>query len=80
MKEWELLPTTNTIKDFRRYIKNASVQWITECLYTDDGALLASTRPGAECAVVTYQQVCKDFDLAVSIPKTKHTVTGRQVG
>ena len=64
---------------FRRYIKNASVQWITECLFADDGALLASTRSGAECAVVNYQQVSKDFGLTVSIPKTKHMVTGRLV-
>ena len=64
-------------KLLQRYIKNASVHWVTECLFADDGALLASTRSGAEHAVVSYQQVSKDFGLTVSIPKTKHMVTGR---
>ena len=44
-----------------------------------DGALLASTRPGAERAALVYQQTSSDFGLTVSIPKTKHMVSGRSV-
>ena len=51
---------------------------MTECLFADNGALLAS-RSGAKTAVCTYQQVSKKFGLAVSIPKTKYIVTGRCV-
>ena len=64
---------------FRRYTRNAMLRQLTECLFADDGALLASTRSGAETAVCTYQQVSKDFGLTVSIPKIKHMVTGRSV-
>ena len=66
-------------KLFRRYIRNASVRMITECLFADDGALLASTRSGADRAVREYQETCSDFGLTVSNPKTKHMTTGRQV-
>ena len=64
---------------FRRYTRNSMLRWLTECLFADDGALLASTRSGAETAVCTYQQVSKDFGLTVSIAKTKHMVTSRSV-
>ena len=37
--------------DFRRYTRNAMMSWLTECLFADDGALLPSTRSGAETAV-----------------------------
>ena len=60
-------------KLFRRYIRNASVRTITECLFADDGALLASTRSGAERAVREYQGTCSDFGLTVSNP-TYHYV------
>ena len=53
-------------KLFQRYIRNASVRMITECLFTDDGALLASPRSGAERAVREYQGTCSDFGLTVS--------------
>ena len=66
-------------KLFRRYIRNAGVRTITECLFTDDGALLASTRSGAAGAVREYQGTCSDFGLTVSNPKTKHMTTGGQV-
>ena len=66
-------------KLFRRYTKNASEQRVTECQFADDGAILASTRPGAEKAALVYQQTTRDFGLTVSIPKTKHMVTGRLV-
>ena len=66
-------------KLFRRYTKNASEKRVTECQFADDGAILASTRPGAEKAALVYQQTTRDFGLTVSIPKTKHMVTGRLV-
>ena len=66
-------------KLFRRYIRNADVRMLTECLIADDGALLASTRSGAERAMTEYQRTCSNFGLTVSNPKTKHMVTGRQV-
>ena len=66
-------------KLFRRYTKNASEQRVTECQFADDGAILASMRPGAEKAALVYQQTTRDFGLTVSIPKTKHMVTGRLV-
>ena len=31
------------------------IRLLTECLFADDGALLASTRSGAEAAVCAYQ-------------------------
>lgn len=64
---------------FRRYIRNASERKVTECLFADHEALLASTRSGAERAALEYQKTSSDFGLTVSIPKTKHMVTGRLV-
>ena len=52
---------------------------MTECQFADDGALLASTRPAAEKAALMYQQTSRNFGLTVSLPKTKHMVTGRMV-
>ena len=66
-------------KLFRRYTRNASMRVLTECLFADDGALLASTRPGAERAVREYQATCAAFGLTVSNPKTKHMVVGSLV-
>ncbi len=63
---------------FRRYTSNAMERKLTECLFADDGAILASTRLGAERAVTEFQSASKDFGLTVSIPKTKHMVTGRE--
>ena len=65
-------------KLFRRYTRNASKQNVPECLFANDGALLASTREGAERAVVEYQTTSDKFGLRVSIPKTKHLVAGRE--
>ena len=59
---------------FRRYTRNAMISWLTECLFADDDALLASTRSGAKTAMSVYQQ---NFGLTVSLPK--HMVTGRAV-
>ena len=50
-----------------------------KCLFADDGALLASMRPGSERAVLQYQQACGKSGLVVSILKSKHTVTRRLV-
>ena len=57
-------------KLFRRYIRNASVRVLTECLFADDGVLLASTRSGVKKAMVEYQEVCLLFGLTISHPKT----------
>ena len=64
---------------FRRYIRNASVRVLTECLFADDGVLLASTRSSAEKAMIEYQEVCSLFGLTVSSSKTKQMVTRRMV-
>jgi hypothetical protein len=57
---------------FRRHIKKASVRVLTECLFSDDGVLLATSRCGAERALVEYQKTASDFGLTVGNPKTKH--------
>ena len=64
-------------KLFRRYVRNANMRVLTECLFADDGALLASSRGGAELAIRSYQETCSDFGLTVSNSKTKHMVAGR---
>lgn len=66
-------------KLFRRYTRNAAEIKLTDCLFADDGALLASSREGAERAAVEYQNASANFGLTVSIQKTKHLVTGREV-
>ena len=63
-------------KLFRQYTRDSRIM---ECKFTDDSALLASTRSGAVKTVTEYQQTGRDFGLMVSIPKTKHMVTGRLV-
>ena len=65
-------------KLFRRYTKNASEQKISECLFADDGGLLASSRSGAEIAAIAYQETSGKFGLTVNINKTKHMVVGRE--
>ena len=51
---------------------------MTECLFVDDGALLATTRSGTERVYIvqTYQKVSRNFGLSVTTPKTKYMVTG----
>ena len=66
-------------KLFRRYSRNAQVRLLTECLFADDGALLATSRNGMERAVQEYRSVESQFGLTVSVKKTKHMVVGRQV-
>ena len=65
-------------KLFRRYTRNASEKRVLECLFADDGALLATSREGAEKAVQEFQEVCKSFGLTVNIAKTKHFSSGRE--
>ena len=68
-------------KLFRRYTRNTCSyeRRITECLFADDGALLSSTRQGAERTALEYQKTGGRFGLVVNIAKTKHMVTGRIV-
>ena len=65
-------------KLFRRYTKNANEQKISECLFADDGVLLASSRSGAESAAEGYQETTRKFGLKVNTSKTKHMVVGRE--
>ena len=64
---------------FRRNTRNTEVRMLRECQFADDGALLASSRTGIERAIREYQITCSQFGLTVSLPKTKHMVSGRQV-
>ena len=65
-------------KLFWRYVRNADERMLTDCLFADDGALLASSRNGAEKVLSEYQMTGTKFGLTVSIPKTKHMVVGRE--
>ena len=65
-------------KLFRCYTRNATESRMTECLFADDGALLASSREGAERAASEYQSTSGKFGLSVSIQKMKHLVAGRE--
>ena len=65
-------------KLFKRYTRNAVEKKFTGCFFAGDGALLASTRSGAERAVGEYQAVCTEFFLTLSISKTTYLVTGRE--
>ena len=49
---------------------------LTECLFADDSALLATSRNGMERAVQEYRSVGSQFGLTVSVKKTKHMVGG----
>lgn len=63
-------------KLFRRYTCNAVD---TRLQLTDDTALLATTRAGAEEALHQYIKVADDLGMSVSTSKTKLMVTGREV-
>ena len=60
-------------------MRNASERRITDCKFADDSALLATTRSGAESSAIGYQQTSSEFDLKVSLPKTKQMVMGRMM-
>ena len=66
-------------KLFRRYTRNAVERKLTGLFFADNGALPASTRSGAERAVRECQAVCTEFGLTLSIPKTMHLVTEREI-
>ena len=63
-------------KLFRRSTGGSQQVHLTECQFADDAALLATTRSGAEQAILIYINVAKAFGLTVSLPKTKLMVTG----
>ena len=65
-------------KLFRRYTKNALKRKLTVCLFTDDCALISSTKKGAERAVAEYQNTGRAFAFTVSIPKTMHMVARKE--
>jgi len=52
---------------------------LTECLFTNDAALLATSRNGIEKAVQEYRSVGSQFGLTVNVQKTKLMGVGRQV-
>lgn len=52
--------------DQKLFQRNADLRMLTECLFAEDGALLASTTSGAEKATREYQETCSDFSLMVS--------------
>ena len=47
-------------------------------MFADDDAILASSKSGSERVVKEFQSAGKDYSLTVSVPKTKHLVTGRE--
>ena len=64
-------------KLFRRYTRNADERKLTECLFADDGTLLATSQDGAQKVIKEYMAVSRIFGLTVSISKTQHMATGR---
>ena len=66
-------------KLFRRSTRAAEQACLTDCQFVDDAAILASTRQGAEQAIMAYINVADKFGLTVSLPKTKLLVTGHGV-
>ena len=66
-------------KLFRRYTRNTEEVKVNECQFADDAALLATTKRGAELITIEYMLVCKDFELTLSIQKTKVMAVGREV-
>ena len=64
---------------FTNIQKKANTGLLSDCLFANDGALLASSRSGIELSIREYQNTCSDFGLSVSTAKTKHMVTGRIV-
>ena len=64
---------------FRRSTRNAQESQITDGQFADDGALLATSRAGAEHILWEYMDVAGAFGLLVSLVKTKLMVAGRAV-
>ena len=63
-------------KLFRRSIRGAESVRLSECQFADDTAILASTRQGAEDAIMAYIDVADKFGLTVNLLKTKLLVMG----
>ena len=66
-------------KLFRRYTRNACESQLMDGQFADDAVLLATTRGGAEQAMMSFVRVARAFGLTVSIQKTKMMVTGYDV-
>ena len=66
-------------KLFQRYTSNARTARLTECRFTDNAALLATSREATVLFLWTYIKVAESFGLSVSIPKIKLMVVGRLV-
>ena len=64
---------------FRRYTRNASEDTIKECQFTDDVALLATTREGDETTIRAYSCVAKSLGLTLNIIKTKSMAVGHDI-
>ena len=56
------MSTYSTSMMFRRYTRNASEKKVWECLFVDDGALLATSREGAEKAVQNSRRYARVLD------------------
>ena len=63
-------------KLFRRSIRGAQSVRLSECQFADDTAILASTRQGAEDAIMAYIDVADKFGLTVNLLKTKLLAMG----
>ena len=56
--------------------RRSSLFVITECLFTDDAALICSSRADMVIAARIFEEVTAEFGLTLSIPKTKLLVAG----
>ena len=63
-------------KLFRRSTRNVQESQLTDGQFADDGALLATSRAGAEQILWEYMDVTGAFGLQVSLVKTKLMVAG----
>ncbi len=62
-------------KLFRRSGKEATKEFLSECQFADDIALLATTRAAAEEVTRESQATARDFRLTASIERTKFMAT-----
>ena len=65
------------IRLFRRLTRNTQESQLIDGQFADDGALLATSRAGAEQILWEYIDVAGAFDLLASLVKTKLMVAGR---
>ena len=66
-------------KLFRRSTRNTLESQMTECQFADDAALLATTRAGAEQAMLSYIDVAGALGLCINLQKTKLMVVGHNI-